>query len=131
MTNVIAPIVGIFAFVHACKSIGKTYSKKSSAFKAWVGIGLFIGSALLAFLFMYTLNPDASPEKMGENSYIFIGFFASLIASVLKVIQTKKGGKKTRKAFKSAVIELLIMILIILITLGLLFGIDLFTRAAY
>ena len=104
----IGGIIGIVLFVFACKNILKTYKEKSGFIKFSICVGLFIVAMMLSVLFLFLLNPDASAEKIGENSIIFTGLFANIISLILVFFHVKKHNTKTSKKYKSSRNELII-----------------------
>ena len=123
-------IIGIFLFVLACKNVVKTYKEKSTFAKIGICIGLFFAGMILAIIFLLMLNPNASPENLGENSILFLGFFADLISLVLRFVKVKKQHKKESKEYKSARNELVLSIVIPLVIFIALFGFDFFQKAS-
>ena len=76
MVTSFAGIIGIVYFVLACKNVNKTYKEKSVFLRIGICIGLFFAGMILAILFLLLLNPNASPESLGENSILFLGFLS-------------------------------------------------------
>ena len=130
MANSFANIAGIFLFVLACKNINKTYKDKSIFLRVGICIGLFFISMILAGLFLFTINPNASPGSIGENSIIFLGLFADIISLILRFFRAKKRHKKESKEYKSARNELILSIVIPLVIFIALFGFDFFKKAS-
>lgn len=130
MANSIAGIAGIVLFVLACKNINKTYKEKSVLLRIGICVGLFIVSMILAGLFLFAINPNASPEGIGENSIIFLGLFADIISLILRFFRAKKHHKKESKDYKSARNELILSIVIPLVVFIALFGFDFFKKAS-
>jgi len=123
-------IIGIFLFVLACKNVVKTYKEKSTFAKIGICIGLFFAGMILAILFLLMLTPNASPENLGENSILFLGFFADLISLVLRFVKVKKQHKKESKEYKSARNEIILSIVIPIVIFIALFGFDFFQKAS-
>ena len=130
MANSFAGIIGIFLFILACKNVNKTYKEKSVLLRVGICIGLFFVSMILAGLFLFVINPNASPESIGENSIIFLGLFADIISLVLRFFRAKKHHKKESKDYKSARNELILSIVIPLVVFIALFGFDFFKKAS-
>jgi len=130
MASAFAGIIGIILFVFACKNVNKTYKEKSVFVRIGICIGLFFAGMVLAILFLLMLNPNTSPESLGENSILFLGFFADLISLILRFVQVKKHHKRESKEYKSTRNELILSIVIPLIIFIALFGFDFYKSAS-
>jgi len=130
MASSFAGIIGIVLFVLACKNVNKTYKEKSVFLRTGICIGLFFAGIFLAILFLLMLNPSASPESLGENSILFLGFFADVISLILRFFHIKKHSKTSSKEYKSARNELILSIVIPIIIFMALFGFDFYKSAS-
>jgi len=129
MASSFAGIIGFVLFVLACKNVNKTYKEKSALIRTGICIGLFFAGMVLAILFLFLLNPNASPESIGENSILFLGFFADVISLILRFLHVKKHSKNS-KEYKSARNELVLSIIIPIIIFIALFGFDFYKSAS-
>jgi hypothetical protein len=130
MASSFAGIIGIVLFVLACKNVNKTYREKSLFLRIGICTGLFFAGMILAILFLLMLNPSASPESLGENSILFLGFFADVISLILRFFHIKKHSKTSSKEYKSARNELILSIIIPVIIFIALFGFDFYKSAS-
>lgn len=130
MVSSFTGIIGIVLFVLACKNVNKTYKEKSLFLRTGICLGLFFSGMILAILFLLLLNPSALPESLGENSILFLGFFADVISLILRFTNVKKHSKTSSKEYKSARNELILSIVIPVIIFIALFGFDFYKSAS-
>jgi len=127
MASEFVGVIGLIVFVLACKNIVKTYKEKALWIKILLCVGLFIVAVILAELFLYLLNPNATPPA--ETSFIFLGFFADIISLILRFFHARKHHKKEAKEYKSVRNELIITAIVILAVFFFIFGSDIIKKS--